>query len=102
MIAVLQRVCWNDMSLESAAAKLATEEELRRLHSFFGKKGIGKHRRAEAIGIVESRLPKNYIRRHPPASSHQIVLIQQLVKRRVPRRCAREYRPGRGAFTTGL
>jgi hypothetical protein len=78
LITVLQRVCWNDKSLESAAAKLATEEELRRLHSFFGKKGISKHRRAEATGIVESRLPKNYIketssRKLPPNSSYTTI-----------------------------
>jgi len=49
-------------------ATLATDEELRKLDSFFVKTGVGNRRRMEVIDAVRRPDHVTYIRKHPPAA----------------------------------
>jgi hypothetical protein len=53
-------------------ATLATDEERRKLHSFFVKNGVNKRRLAEAISAVERPEQKTRIKKHPPASAKDL------------------------------
>jgi hypothetical protein len=50
-------------------ATLATQEDLRKLESFFDKNGVYERRWAEVLNVVEDSEQKNYVKKHPPASA---------------------------------
>jgi hypothetical protein len=53
-------------------ATLATDDDLRKLDSFFRKKGVYKRRLAEALSAVERPDQKAYIKKHRPATAEYL------------------------------
>ncbi len=52
-------------------ASLATDEELRKLRSFFEKTGISRRRLYEALSVVGAR-QRAYVRKHPPTKPRDL------------------------------